>query len=136
MRNVSTHFLSLMVAIAIALTSIGCHRDGLSREERRARQAAERYYGWLKRGRIDKFVSHIAYADSMSAAYRDEMAVLMDEHLASLRQQHGALTDVKAIGQVVADSLAHVYLQLSFADSTSEEVGLPMVKVGGTWLMQ
>lgn len=122
--------------VAMALTTFACHADKLSREERRARKAAVRYYEWLQRGRTDKFVSHLAYADSMSDGYRSEMNDLMAEHLEKLHELHGGITDVRAVGQVVDDDRAQVFLQLSFADSTTEEVGLPMVKMGDEWLMQ
>ena len=135
-HKTSSPVVALALALLLALTAVACHRDGLSREERRARRAAEQFYEWLQKGRVDKFVGHIAYADSMSDGYRAEMCDLVAEHLAALEQQHGKLTSVRAVGQTVADDRAHVYLQLSFADSTSEEVGLPLVKVESKWLMQ
>lgn len=136
MHKTSSHLLTLILAAAVALSATACHADGLTREERRARKAAVKYYEWLQRGRTEKFVSHIAYADAMSDGYRGEMNDLMAEHLEKLRELHGGLSGVKAVGQVVEDDQAQVFLQLSFADSTSEEVGLPMVKVDGEWLMQ
>ena len=136
MHKNSSHLLTFALAAIVSLTAIACHADGLSREERRARKAAVKYYEWLQRGRTEKFVSHIAYADAMSDGYRSEMNDLLAEHLEKLNRQHGGLTGVKAVGQVVEDGQAQVFLQLSFADSTSEEVGLPMVKVDDEWLMQ
>ncbi len=125
----------VLACVAMALC-IACHNGRLSREERRVRKAAERCYASLAKGQADKFVKRIAYVDSMSEGYRQEMTDLVSEHVHNLTQHHGELQSVKAVGQVVEDGQAHVYLQLSFADSTCEEVGVPMVKVGDTWLMQ
>lgn len=128
--------LQIMLACMAMALCMACHNGRLSREERRVRKAAERCYASLAKGRAEKFVKRIAYADSMSEGYRQEMIDLVSEHVHNLKQQHGELQSVKAVGQVVEDEQAQVFLQLSFADSTCEEVGVPMVKVGGKWLMQ
>lgn len=118
----------------IALTLTACSE--LSRDQRRARQAAEHCYELLQKGKYERFVNHIAYADSMSDDYRSQMVDLIREHGEALRAQHGRITDVRASGDVIHGDQAHVFLQVTFADSTCEEVGLPMTRVGKKWRMQ
>ena len=95
-----------------------------------------RSYEYLQKGKFEKFVSEIAYADSMSDDYRAQMVDLVKEFAASQEMQHGKLVSVEATNDTIIDAMAHVFLQLSYADSTSEEVGVPMVKVGKPWKMQ
>ncbi len=134
-KKLSLSLQMMLACLAMALC-MACHNGRLSREERRVRKAAERCYASLADGRAEKFVKRIAYADSMSEGYRQEMIDLVSEHVHHLKLQHGNLQSIKAVGQVVEDEQAQVYLQLAFADSTCEEVGVPMVKVNGKWLMQ
>ena len=134
-KKLSLSLLLILACMAMALC-MACHNGRLSREERRVRKAAERCYANLADGRAEKFVKRIAYVDSMSDDYRQEMIDLISEHAYKLKQQHGDITSVKAVGQVVEDEQAQVFLQLCFSDSTCEEVGVPMVKVKGKWYMQ
>ena len=102
----------------------------------RVRRAAEQCYECLQDGQYEKFVGQIAYADSMSDNYRAQMVDLVKEFAAAEQQRHGKLQMVRITGDTIIGEQAHVYLQVTYADSTSEEVGLPMVKVGKKWLMQ
>lgn len=123
----------LLAMIAIVMV-VSCSE--LSREQRRLRRAAEHDYELMMKGKYEKFVREIAYADSMSDDYKAQMIDLVREHASALEQQHGRMTAVKAINDIISDDQAHVFLQVGFADSTCEEIGLPMVKVGKKWKMQ
>lgn len=130
MKTAKMTFIAVMLMLFTA-----CSSD-LSREQRSVRKAAEKCYEYLQDGKYDKFVGEIAYADSMSEDYRSQMVDLIKEFAASEKLRHGKLMKVEAIGEDIKDSLAQVYLQISYADSTSEEVGVPMVKIGKRWKMQ
>ena len=130
------HALYLFVLTLFTVLLSACSQDGLTKEQRAVRKAAERDYELLMDGRYNAFVGEIAYADQMSEAYRAQMADLVHEHVASLSRKHGGLVSAKAIGDTIFNEQAHVFLQLSFKDETAEEVGLLMVKVEDDWLMQ
>ena len=132
MTTKRSFFVYIACMAVLALTLLACSGN----EHRRVRRAAERCYEYLLDGRYDRFVDEIAYADSMSDDYRAQMVDLVEEFASSQRVLHGEMVGVEAVGDTIIDDAAHVYLQLSFADSTSEEVGLPMVKVGKRWKMQ
>jgi len=129
-----TRLLSLAFVIILSGVLTAC--SDISRDQRRVRKAAERCYDYLQEGKFEKFVGEIAYADSMSDDYRDQMIDLVHEFAASEEKRHGELINVEAVGDTIIGSMAHVYLQIHYADSTSEEIGLPMVKVDGKWKMQ
>lgn len=114
----------------------GCHDDGLSREQRAVRQSAERCYSYLVKGKYDAFVDELSGSEHWPASYRRQMADLMKEHMATLTSSHGALQKVEAVGDNLTGDHAQVFLQLTFADNTSEEIGIPMCRVDGNWRME
>ena len=120
----------MMLAVMMAVIA-SCSTD-----RERLRRAAEKSYEYLQKGKYEKFVGEIAYADSMSDDYRAQMIDLVHEYAAALQERHGGLTDITAVGDTIVGDQAHVYLQVTFADSTSEAVGVPMVRVGKKWKMQ
>lgn len=132
MRHYSFLMKHYIFIVLLAMMVLSCAGD----DHRRVRKAAVRSYEYLQKGKYEKFVSEIAYADSMSEDYRAQMVDLVKEFAASQEMQHGKLVRVEATNDTIVDAMAHVFLQLSYADSTSEEVGVPMVKVGKRWKMQ
>ncbi len=136
MNMTKTTLKRFLSAVLMVLALVACHNDGLTRDQRRARRAAERCYRYLQNGKYDRFVSEIAYADQMSPEYRSQMQDLIHEASERDRRAHGNLISVEAVGDTIQSDLAHIYLQLTYADSTSEEVGLPMICIDGDWKMQ
>ncbi len=131
MKSAKMTLFMVCVTLMALIVTASCSTD-----QARLRRAAEKDYGYLQKGKYEKFVGEIAYADSMSEDYRAQMVDLVHEYAAALQQRHGAFTDIEAIGDTIDGDQAHVYLLLTFADSTSEEVGVPMVRVGEKWKMQ
>lgn len=123
-------------ALTIALMVMGGCSSELSREQRRVRRAAERCYEYLQKGKYEKFVDEIAYADQMPSEYHAQMVDLVHEHTAANIARYGRLLSATAIGDTITGHTAQVFLQVTYADSCSEEIGLPMVLVGDEWMMQ
>ena len=134
--NVFSRLCQILALLLLITMFAACHNDGLSREQRRARRAAERCYKLLRDNKYERFVDQIAYADQMSPEYRQQMQELIHESADKDQQAHGKLLSVKAIGDTLMGDLAHIYLQLVYEDSTAEEIGLPMVCIEGDWKMQ
>ncbi len=131
-RSYVFYLLSLTLIAILAMMTTACSDDDHSR----VREEAKRCYEYLQEGKYEKFVGQIAYADSMSEDYRSQMIDVIAEYDATMKQQHGQLVEISVTGDTIIGEQAHVYLQLSYADSTSEEVGVPMVKVEKKWMMQ
>jgi len=132
----TSFLLRLSIATVMLFALSACHGDGLSRDQRQARRAAERCYKYLRTGRYDRFVDEIAYADQMSPEYRRQMQDLVHESAHNYEAAHGKMLAAEAVGDTLMGDLAHIYLQVTYADSTSEEIGLPMVCIDGDWKMQ
>lgn len=111
---------------------ISCSR----RDEEEVDKAALAYYTCLVEGRYEDFVSAIAYSDSMTDGYRSQMVDLTAQYAAREKELRGGLVSVRVLGDTVAGDVANVFLEVTFGDSTREEVALPMVKCGEVWKMQ
>ena len=133
-RHFLCHLSAFVLLLAMALTA--CHDDGLSADQRAARSAAERCYKHLIKGHYDRFVKAMASSDTFSDDYRAQMEDLIHEHAARMEHSHGGLMRVEAVGDTLTGECIQVFLQLTFGDGTSEEVGQPMRCVDGNWLME
>ena len=132
MRKNRLLLLPLAFMLVLATVIMACSSD----EHDRVRKAAEKSYSYLLKGKYEKFVGEIAYADSMSEDYRAQMVDLVHEYTATLNRQHGSFVSISAVDDTICGNQAHVFLQVVFADSVSEEIGVPMVKVNEEWKMQ
>lgn len=97
--------------------------------------AAQQYYGLLLAGDYEGFVSATAGTDSLPASYRAQMVDMVAQHMAAL-QDKGGMVRAVATRDSLLDSVAYVFLDVTFGDSTVEQVGLKMVREGGRWKMR
>ncbi len=106
--------------------------------EELALQAAKGYYVELLSGNCEAFLDGKAVADSFPPDYRSQMLQVCRSFLDEQQENHGGLSHVTA-ERAVRDTtlhLTHAFLLLHFADSTREEITVPMVEVGGQWKMK
>ena len=78
-------------------------------------------------------------ADSIPESYREQLLVAYKQFMYQQRQAHGDINSIVAT-RTQMDTIAHqmlVFLMVNYADSTSEELVVPMVKDGdGLWKMK
>ncbi|MCD8317648.1 MAG: hypothetical protein LUC45_01795 [Paraprevotella sp.] len=72
----------------------------------------------------------------MPDAFRNQMVDLVAQHVAREKERRGGPVAVRALSDTILGDVASVFLEITFGDSTREEVALPMVKCGGQWKMQ
>lgn len=121
------------------LTAAGCgqREQGDTFTSESVQQAARHYYSLYTQGNACQFVEGMAGAESFSDDYRKQMQNVAAQAARELERK-GGVVRVEAISDTLyaADSTAYVYLDLVFADSVHEQVGVPMVFVGGYWKMK
>lgn len=103
-----------------------------------AAKAAVEGYGHLIAGRYADYLAGVAGADSLPAAYREQLLVGAKQFMARQKEEHGGIAAVSVV-KYVTDSVArqtNVFLLLSFGDSTKEEVVVPMVESPAGWRMK
>lgn len=103
-----------------------------------ALQAAKGYYDELLAGNYEAFLNGKATADSMPQNYRNQMILVYRNYMEEQKENHGGLHQVIAVRAQRDTTLhfTHAFLLLHFADSTKEEINIPMVEVKGQWKMK
>lgn len=120
------------LALCVMLpAACGCRQT----EHEAVRAAAQQYYGLLLAGDYEAFVSAMAGTDSLPLSYRSQMVDMVAQHAAEM-QEKGGLAKVVATRDSLLDSVAYVFLDVTFGDSTVEQVGLKMVREGDCWKMR
>ena len=113
--------------------------------EELASLAAKGYYDHLIHGEYEQFyegLDHRTLPDgttlSTDSAYRSQMLDNLRQFLAQQEQAHRGVLEVR-VSNATTDTvqqLTNVFLVLCFADSTNEEVVVPMVERNGAWRMK
>ena len=118
---------------------------GSATKEELASLAAKGYYDHLIHGEYEQFyegLDHRTLPDgtalSDDAAYRSQMLDNLRQLMAQQEMAHRGVLEVR-VSNAATDTvqqLTNVFLVLCFADSTNEEVVVPMVERNGAWRMK
>lgn len=116
---------------------MACHKDKAAPSHEDLRQAAEEYYGYLVAGDVEQFARAIHDYDSLSVEYRLQLRDMFAQYLANEQKQRGGLLSAKAVKDTqLGENEAEVFLNVTFGDSTCEQVSMPMVRTKQGWKMK
>ena len=110
--------------------------------EQEAAESAKEYYDLLVEGNTTRFLEGKANIDLLPTDYCEQLLKTVDQYHADIQKKHGGLREVSIsenIGRtdtVNGSPLVHAFLILCYADSTQEEITVPMVERDGRWLMK
>lgn len=127
---------ALLLAAAAVLAGCG-GKEGTDPGEVAGR-AAKLYYDNLLHGRYEVYVDGFYRPDSIPAVYRSQLIDNARMYVALLNDEHGGIHRVDML-RCTADTTRNegrAFLMLCFGDSTREEIVVPMVRVGGLWMMR
>ena len=127
---------SIAAAVVVSALMAGCRSDGLTAEQRAARQAASEFVGHVIGGDATTLAAASADIDSCDAQYRQVIADVMAEHIAAMASRRGGIATFAVRGDTIVGSAAQVFVELVFADSTSEEIDIPITLVGDAWKLR
>ena len=118
---------------------------GSATKEELASLAAKGYYDHLIHGEYEQFYEGMDQRTlpdgttlSTDSAYRSQMLDNLRQFMARQAQEHRGVLEVR-VSNATTDTvqqLTNVFLVLCFADSTNEEIVVPMVERQGTWRMK
>jgi len=109
--------------------------------EESASLAAKAYYDELLAGHYDEFLDARVGIKDIPASYREQLLASLKQFVAQQQEAHGDFVSAELSSQTPTrmDSTLHVmqvFLVLGFADSTREEIVVPMVEHDGKWRMR
>lgn len=99
---------------------------------------AKQYYDTLIAGNYDAFVQAVYQPAGFPQRYREQLIENAKMFIAQQQAEHRGLDSVQILTHRAdtAHRTANVFLLLHYADSTSEQVVVPMIEHNGTWLMR
>ena len=123
-------------------------------QEKRAMTTAQKYYEQLVAGDYNSFVEgSLMGQDSVPDTYRSQMLLNAQMFMERMQSEHNGIKSVKALrakvdtikasvpaasGEPAAikEIVAQAYLSLGFADSSKEEIVVPMVLKNDIWYIR
>ena len=119
-----------------------CLLFGCKKQEKDAAEivgkTAKIYYDYLLHDDYAAFVDGSFRPDSIPSSYREQLIDNAKMFIAQQQTEHQGIKEVRVIRHR-ADTAKHtadVFLLLTFGDSTSEQIVVPMIQHKGTWLMR
>lgn len=118
------------------------------KQEERVMATAQKYYEHLANGDYNSFVDGIVNSqDTLPANYREQLVLNAKMYMERMQNEHQGIKSVKAIRAHVDTIKAHnsdeiesitarAFLSLGFADSTKEEILVPMVLKNDVWYLR
>ncbi len=125
-----------LLYLFVAMVIVAC-TSSLDEGEVAAR-AAKEYYGYLLQGNIASFVDGHYRPDSIPDTYREQLITNTKMYVNQQNEEHRGIKDIRIVDTKtnMQKHAANVFLVLSFGDSTSEEIVVPMVESAGVWYLR
>lgn len=125
----------IIYAMPLLFLAIGCTKtvDLSDPGADGARHAAEYFYDLLGRGQAREYVNNMQEAEAMDSSKYCQFMDMMEQYLHEERQMRGGILSAKTTRDTLADTVALVFMDVQFADSTAEEIMLPLVYTRGRW---
>ena len=124
-------YLSLCV-LMLQVVFVSCNRRDAS-----ASKAAERYYGYLAKGDVDAYMRGMADYDRIPEGYREQLRKLFHQFVDYDIETRKGILSVQALRDtMISDEQTHVFLLITYGDSTQEQVSMPLVLTDKGWRMK
>lgn len=129
---------AVMLLLLLVLMACTTGEDKAFKEEQEAAQAAKAYYEQLAKGAYVAFIKGEVRSQHLPKSYQEQLVINLQK-FADARAKDQARVDSITIAKasfLAKDSTARAYLVLHRADSTKEQIVVPLEKHKGKWLMR
>lgn len=120
----------VILALGIA---VSCKKEGEDLDHQSARLAAQKYMQMLCDSNYSGYVDGMLSMQNADSSMRQQMEDAINQYYWQIQQSHGGIVSATATRDTIIDSLARVFVNVTFADSVSEEILLPLVYSEGKW---
>ena len=126
-----------MILLLSGLLAASCSKEEVKPEDV-ALQAAKAYYDQLLQGDYAAYVDGTLKGDSVPPAYRRQLTLNMQMYMERQNAEYKGIIKVEAL-RATPDTALHTvnaFLFVTYADSTKEEIVVPMVEKNGVWYLR
>ena len=138
MANKPLHIIAYAAMAALTLSLSACSEKA-EKPDTVAADAAKEIYDSLNNGGYEYFTDMTYRPERIPGSYRQQLVANTKMYIAGIREEHKGLDSV-SVSACKYDNkektAAEAYLLLCFADSTKEEIVVPMTKKGNRWMMK
>ena len=126
----------VMILCAVALASCGGNKEE-ERTHEGARTAAERFCKMLRDGEYEAYVEGLSGALSGDSIMKKELTAVVRQYMEREQEVHGGISEATAVNDTIySDSLAQVFMDITYGDSSVEHVAMPLLYTNGRWKMR
>lgn len=135
--------LLLLISAALVIQLASC---GKAEQNDYALLKAEECYDSLVAGNYAYFVRATYMPDTIPPSYREQLETNMKMFMARQQEEHKGIVGVEPLrsqhdtiasaGGKADIHIANAFLMLTYGDSLKEEIVVPMIEHGGSWLMR
>lgn len=135
LRNISAVFVLVGVIVLSSCGGSVASDPHHTFDSDGAKTSAQDYYQLLVNGQTRDYVNAISASDTMDSTMYNQMCDLVSQYLAHEDEVHHGLKAATATGDSlnIQDSLATVFLDVTYGDSTTEHISLPLKFHNGMW---
>ena len=134
------HFITIFTFLSLLLSSCGNNNDASKDENdgNRVDTMVIYYYNLRANGHFNDYVASMHSCLNTTDNYKQNMIRMLQHHQNEIIKEKQGVNRVEVIKTTMHDNnkMANVYLNVTFNDSSREEVIFPLVYENGKWLIQ
>lgn len=122
----------------LAAVLVSCSNEKQAEKHETPEEVALAAYSHLIKDECEDYVKLVHSGDSITDTYRQGLLATVKQFIARQNDEKKGIKSASVVNEktVLGDNYALVMLILTFGDSTSEEVAVPVVKVNDVWRLR
>ncbi len=132
--------LRFLVVSALTVLAISCSsekKDGFV-EKATPSEIVETAYNYLIKGEYEQYLLCVQSYDSIPERYHKSLINVLKQAAENEKKERNGIANVKAIAENTneKDTYSVVRVDITYGDSTKEEIAVPVVKFNGKWRLK
>lgn len=132
--------LRFPVLVFLAAALVSCSSDGGKKavEKSTPSEIVETAYNHYIKGEYDMYLKCVHSYDSIPGRYFSSLVNVLKQAAENEKKERNGIVGVKAIAENTNDKGTYsvVRLDITYGDSTKEEIAVPVVKFNGKWRLK
>lgn len=132
--------IRFLIVAALTVLAISCSsekKDGIV-EKATPSEIVETAYGHLIKGEYEQYLLCVQSYDSIPERYHKSLINVLKQAAENEKKERNGIANVKAIAENTNEKATYsvVRVDITYGDSTKEEIAVPVVKFNGKWRLK